>query len=673
MLVTDFETRSRVNLKAAGAWRYATDPSTEVICCGFKLGERRWMWHSLDIYGDDADALFPPWLVEAIENNLLAAFNAAFDRLIWEHVAVPRNNFPPVSLNRWYCVASLARINALPGNLDDASRAINPNIRKDHRGAALIRKLCIPRGDGTFDEDSKSLHEMAAYCAQDLEATDNVIKNCRPMLQSEHHDWQVNERVNAHGITIDSWLATNAVRYAYDEAQEIAAELNRLTNGRITKHTQSQRIRDYAKETLEDCGAPLDAMVRYKDGVKKYSIDKAARAQLLDRAQELDLPFVLVRVLELTDDGSRSSVAKFQRMLNMASPVDNRVRGAFIHAGAGQTQRFSSRGLQLHNMVRACWTEDETENVADLMAVYAPIQNCMSALAKLLRPTLVAAEGCQLVVGDWSAIEAMALPWLAGETPGALADLKLFSESPGAVYERTASDLGTDDRQLGKVARLSFGYGGGKGALQAMARGYQMRIDDNTAQTLPIIWRRHNAWAVDFWRSLERAARRAIAHPGTQYTAGRVAYQFAPALLGGTLLCILPGETVIQYPQARIEQVQTKFGLKSSITALKAAWKPAADATTWPRVTLWHGLLAENADQAFCASILRHTLRRLDSEPGPGDVVMHVHDEPVVEAPEDAIELAAQRLHDVMNDVPEFAAGLPLRAEVSIVDRYGKS
>jgi DNA polymerase len=38
-LFWDIETRSPVSLEDAGAWRYAADPATEVLCIGFAVDD----------------------------------------------------------------------------------------------------------------------------------------------------------------------------------------------------------------------------------------------------------------------------------------------------------------------------------------------------------------------------------------------------------------------------------------------------------------------------------------------------------------------------------------------------------------------------------------------------------------------------------------------------------
>ena len=102
------------------------------------------------------------------------------------------------------------------------------------------------------------------------------------------------------------------------------------------------------------------------------------------------------------------------------------------------------------------------------------------------------------------------------------------------------------------------------------------------------------------------------------------------------------------------------------VSYAKASWKPAADAKEWPRARLWKGLAAENICQAAANDILRSSLRQLDC------VVLHVHDEIVLEVPACDADAAVAMLHSVMCTSPTWASGLPLEAEINVMDRYGK-
>jgi DNA polymerase len=275
----------------------------------------------------------------------------------------------------------------------------------------------------------------------------------------------------------------------------------------------------------------------------------------------------------------------------------------------------------------------------------------------MLRPALIPAPGKQFVVADWSAVEARVTAW-ASNDPQADDVLQVFREGRD-IYKREAAGIyrvaedavDKDQRQIGKVAILSLGFGGSIGAFSAMGRNYGVFMPESDSRRIVDAWRRSNAWAVRYWGKLEDAYTRALRNPGREFSAGRVVYLYD----GQHLWYALPSGRVLCYPFAKFEG--------DEITYVKAAWKPAADAKEWPRARLWRGLACENITQAIANDLLRHALRQLP------DVVLHVHDEIVMET---ADPDAPNTLEQVMCTPPKWAAGLPLSAEVEVMDRYGK-
>lgn len=668
-IIIDFETRSRCDLAERGGDNYALDISTEILCLAacYEDAEdtRAWLWYP-------HHGALPPALTEAVlAADLVMAHNAAFDRDIWE-IGVQNHGFPDVAFNKWYCTSAQARVNAMPSSLDNLTQALDTKHKKNYRGSQLIRLLSIPDSKtGDFREDPQLLKEMGAYCLDDVKATKSATNALRPMTQVEHKDWLVNERINQRGIKIDGEMAYAATFYAEAETEDIARRLTAATHGGVTKHTQHQRLKGWVLLRVCDEGKKL--MAREVDGVTKYSLDKSTRTALLDAeiTGKIWLNHGVRDVIELAQAGSKSSVAKFSRMLTRADDVDGRCRGAFVYAGASQTLRFASRGLQLHNMTRNCCSAEETEKLkAQMLSDKTLVDDegkplpVMETLSKLLRPALIPEKGKVFVVGDWSSVEARALPWLS-KSSKAKTKLDLF-RSGKDVYVEAAEAMGIDDRQIGKVAELSLGFGGGAGAFSSMAKNYGLHLPDEEVDEIIRAWRDTNAWAVSFWTRLNDAAMSAVRVPGETFRAGHVAYKFDSNLMGGTLLCVMPGGLVLQYPKAEINIEPTDYGMRPILSALKANWTPAQGETDWPRVGLWKGLLAENVTQAFCARLLRNVL--VDCP----DVVAHVHDEIVMEVPKAQSEAAMENLRTLMTTVPKWAKGLPLAAEPVTMERYGK-
>lgn len=663
MIIIDFETRSRCDLKACGADKYAADSSTEVLWLAATMlnDTRQWLWTPRD------GALPSELLNEIAKGQLLAAVNARFDQAIWEYAATRLYGFPEVDRKNWYCIAAQLRVNALPASLDNASLALKTAHKKNHSGMALIRQLSIPdKVTGWFNEDPTAMRSMGDYCMDDALAAKDIALACPLMSWVEHRDWLLSEEINDRGVRIDIELATVAQTYAADEMAEISAEVSKLTGGTVTRPTQRQRVKDWIVARISP--EALLILTKYDKGVKKYTLEKEARQRFFARVDDGDITVTdeVYNLMACYDDANKSSVAKFKRMTDMVMH-NGRVCGAFIYAGAS-TLRFTSRGLQLHNFKRDCYSPNNAELLKKIMLRGERLGGVMDSLGKLLRPAIIPEFGHTFVVNDWSGIENRMLPWLSDD-PRAQAKLDAFVEIDNDLtakdtYERAAEDAGVTDRQIGKVIELSLGFLGANGAFNSMARNYGVRLPEHEVTRIVKAWRRKNPWAVDFGDKLEKAAIKAVKHEYTHYSAGRVRY----VCRNGTLTCKLPSGTEIRYPDARVE-VDPKFG-GLVVTALKANWTPAAGETEWPRFKLWRGLLAENATQAECATLLREAISECSAQVIP--IVLHCHDELVAEVPNDMAQWTADALEMIMENPKKWAHGLPLRAKPVITKRYGK-
>jgi len=642
MLWCDFETRSRCDLTVYGVYNYARDMSTEVLCMSYAFDDEEVRtWTPDQPFPEDVRAY----------RGQIRAHNAAFERLILWYVCETHHTF-----EQFYCTAAQARANCLPGALEDVGRAVSSQMKKDHRGAQLIRQLSIPRTDGTFNEDPELMKEMIAYCEQDVRTMRAVSKAMRDLSILELADYHANERINDRGVLIDRELVRAARRFANVEMNDIHDTVREVTNGELVS-VRSPKMRQWVYDRV----GPRAKQIMQKDN--KTSIDKTVRAGLLAMEDPDEVPPHVMDVIQCADDIWASSVAKFQRLDNLADLDDDRVRGAFVFNGGSATGRASSFGAQVHNFTRKCAKEPEAVRQAmvrghEIVPKYG--KRVTDVLKGMLRPSLIPEKGKVFVVADWSAIEARCNPWLAND-PMARDILDVF-ENGGDVYIKEAAGIFRKDeasvepeeRQIGKVAILSLGYGGAVGAFNNMARAYGIAMTENQVKRIVDAWRRANLWAVNYWSALENAYMRAIRNPKHEFSAGRVTYMHD----GTHLWYILPSKRILCYPFAKIEG--------DEVTYVKASWKPAADAKEWPRARLWRGLAAENICQATANDLLRHTLRQLD------DVVLHVHDEVVAEVNEADAEAYAQHLKQVMCTPPEWAAGLPLNAEVKIMGRYGK-
>ena len=613
----DFESRSHCDLKKHGVYNYAMHPSTEVLCMSYTFGDDEVRTWTGGPFPDDVRR----------HTGRIVAHNAAFERLIFQHVL--KMTFAP---EQFYCTATQARANCAPGSLEDVGRFFGAGMRKDHRGAALVRKFCIP----PFSNDDPS--ELIAYCEQDVRAMRAISQAMRPLSDDELRDYHINERINDRGVAVDVQLAIAAQGYAAEELATIQREISNITG---IASLRSPRMREWIISRL----TPEQAALAVKDD--RPSVDKAVRANLLACD---DLDPVVREVVQSLDDVSASSVAKFERMANLASP-DGRVRGAFVFAGGSATGRASSYGLQVHNFTRKTAKNPDDVRRA-IVRGHSLVPAYGARVSDVLRGMLRPAITGDLTVADWSSIEARVTPWASGRGD---AKLDVFRSGRDPYKVNAAATFGveydavTDEqRQIGKVQELACGFAGGVGAFAAMGRVYGVTLTESESQRMVDGWRRANLWAPHYWQSLENAYRLALTQPRQEVAVGRIVYLFD----GQHLWYMLPSGRVLCYPFARFED-------NGDITYAKAAFKPAADAKQWPRARLWRGLACENVTQAIAADILRYALRQLD------DVVLHVHDEIVIDGD-------GSRLAEVMATPPPWASDLPLKAELKTMTRYQK-
>jgi DNA polymerase len=653
ILWCDFETRSRCDLTSKGVYNYAQDASTDVLCMSYAFGDG-------DVVTWTPDQPFP----DAVRNHTgpIYAHNAAFERLVFYYVL--ECDF---RLEQFVCTAAQARANCLPGSLEDVGRAISSVMRKDYRGAQLIRALSIPKADGSFNSDPVLMAEMIRYCETDVKVMREISKAMRPLSDDELADYHVNERINDRGLLVDVALCRAAAKYAAQEVEETESEVVALTEGMVTS-VRSPRLREWVWDNVGDEAKKL--MQTYKDGEAKRSLDKNARRALINFAEENadEVPSVVANVVQAADNMFSSSVAKFSRLANLADEEDCRLRGAFIFAGGSATGRYSSTGAQLQNMSRVCADNPDAVRHAlvrghEIVPEFGP--RVTDVLKGMLRPAIMAPKDHRLIALDWSGIEARMTPWCSASAAAEKtldvfrAGKDIYVSTAAAMFNMPEEKVTKAERMLGKVAVLACGFGGSVGAFASMGRIYGVTLSEAEAKRMVTLWRRANPWAPVFWQQLESAMLRAMRNPGREFTAGRVTYLRQDA----NLWYALPSGRVLCYPQVRFED-------DGSVSYAKAAWKPAAGDKEWPRARLWVGVLIENLVQASANCLLRHALRELDA--AGIEVVGSVHDEIIVQCLACDADDVRRRMVEIMTTAPSWAEGLPLEVEGDIMERFSK-
>lgn len=693
----DFETRSLADLSTVGGYKYARDPSTDILVIAYafddgppRVWSPEWCWP-----GDDPEQ--PDELLEhVLKGGLMVAWNCFFDRNIWNHVCRRLYGWPALPIRQTLCAQAQAEANNLPGKLEKAAEALGTS-RKLQAGTRLIAQLSHgSRDDWRAEyETPETMGKFRAYAAGDIIAMRDIWQCTRPLTIAEWEEYWASETINERGIAVDVDFARAAERFAMAEELDINAELARVTRDEritVTNHVRKARWlheqlwpHPELQQIVER--APKD------DGKERFSADRQTREFVLEALSdpvhaelfEDDHREKIIDFLELIEAGNSAAVRKFRAISNME--YDGRIHGQYSFNGAGQTGRFSSRGVQIHNLIRDPIEKGNpnrsvdaiedilmgTINADDLADKYGfPISRLLS---RLIRPTFIAADGKQLVWGDWAQIEARVLPWLS-MSPGGERVLDFF-RSGRDLYKHAAAerwkcrveDIGDDDprRQMEKVKALSLQFGGAVGALTAMGRGYGVRLDPREARGEVDQWRAANSWAVNYWHELWEAAISAFRDPGVWYRAGRVKYCFLPQLMRGTLVCQLPCGRWLVYPQFRHERAEW---IDKRTGEERQGWRTTfvrSFGSGAGRIDLWYGTLAENITQAAAASKLRATIKRLVDW-----LVGHTHDEVIAEVEESRVKWMIDTMREAMLASDGWDEGLPLDCEIKWGPFYTK-
>lgn len=714
----DTETLSLLDVTVSGAHKMAQHPTSEITVLGGTYDDEPngfvwspdWAWGNTEHSRPDDNHQLERLFDHINEGGYTVWWNAGFDRRMWNYIGYRKYGWPYLPLEQVLCAQSQAEANNLPSGLGKAAECLGTPYRKDPRGKQLIGLLAHGSRE-TWDSDTfetpDNMGHFRRYCLFDVLSMRDVWNCCRPLMTWEWEEYWASERINDRGVMVDVPFAAAAQQYAIAESKDINADMLTITGDeRITVTNHVRKARWLYDQLWPD--EELQAMVerppkKDKPDVPRFSADRSTREAVLDSLAvedhadrfEPDHLADVIEFLELIEAGNSAAVRKYTAIVNQACPVlqqameinagvppQYRIHGMYAFNGAGQTGRYSSRGVQTHNLIRDPVEKGNPDRAIDaidaIMEGWEPealVEEfgfpVSRLLARLLRPTFIAPEGKILVWGDWEQIEGRVLPWLS-DSKGGDAKLDLF-ESGVDVYSATASDIlrqpniNDFERQaFGKVPELALGFGGSVGAFAAMGRAYGVTLPPERVKEIVYAWRDKNAWCENFWHELWEAAMAAHSNPGTWFKAGMVKYMFHPQLMRGTLICQLPCGRWIVYPQFRheLQLVEDDDGNERTrwVTSCVKGFGGG-----YGRTKIWHGTLAENITQGTAASILRHSLTKVDDE-----CVLHTHDELALEVRESDEDAARMVLENAMLDLPEWATGLPLAVEIDSGPFYTK-
>ena len=654
----DFETRSTVDLRRAGVYRYAEDPMTDVWCAAYAVDDGPVkLWTPGDAVPAAVDQL------TLLRNKWeVVAHNANFERAIWQHILLPRYGWFPPKLTQWRCTMAQALAMSLPASLENAAAAAGLDTGKDMGGRRLMLQMAQPRRPRKSEDpnallwwdDEERKQRLYAYCKQDVEVERKLDKKLLKLTDTEQKLWRLDQVINDRGVFVDVKLCEAALKVVNEATRWLNDELREITDGAVSAATNVGQ---------------LHAWLRTKHNMQLASLDKEAiEAQLIRK----DLPAPVRRALEIRRDCAKTSVKKIDALLAGRSK-DGRARG-LLQYHAASTGRWAGRRFQPQNIKRP-----ELENVdqaIDLVATgSASIVDATYDLSPLavvgdcLRGMVRAPSGRKIVAGDYANIEGRILAWLAGEE-WKLDAFERYDEGKGPdlyklAYARSfgvkPDDVDKERRQVGKVMELALGYQGGVGAFQTMASNYGVEVSDDRAEELKVAWREAHPKTEAFWYTLEKAAMNAVRNQGRTSYVNHVAFR----RVGAFLYLRLPSGRTLCYPYPAIVPKATPWGEMRDAVKYKGV---NSYTRQWDDCYAYGGLWAENVTQAVARDILAEGMIRLEKAGYP--IILTVHDEIVCEVPSAFGSVSA--FETIICEIPEWADGLPIAAEAWEGERYRK-
>ena len=650
-LAVDIETYSEVDLLKAGFYKYAEN--CEVLLFAYAFDDE-----PVQIVDLALGEQLPDFLVEALFSPkvMKTAYNAAFE------IAVLEKYFErPIDPIQWSCTMIQGLSLGLPAGLGTLGKVLEIDLdkRKMAEGEKLVQFFSVPVGlrknveSQIFLFDNKSAllrnlpaehlskwQEFKAYCKQDVESERAIRKRLSAFTTTgiERCLWKLDQTINNNGVGIDMKLVLSAIKVADALKSEALDECLELTGG-LNPNSNKQMLNWISK----------------KEGYPVKSLSKSSRAALLAS----DITPEVREFLQLKETLSKVSVKKYETMRDTICS-DHRARGMFQIYGANRTGRWSGRLIQLQNL-----PQNHFEDLEDLedarqfvyqgnhMALEIFYDNPIEILSQLIRTAFVAEEGRRLIVADFSSIEARVLAWLADEQWR----LDVFAKG-GDIYCASASAMfgvpvekhgvNKELRVKGKIAELACGYGGGVEALKSFGAD-KLGFSDRELQNLVSTWRSSNPNICRFWRIIECCAKKVVREGGKKFCRKGLAFEYKDEFLFVTL----PSGRTISYFHPKIVS-DAKYGYEYLTYEGNSSLKNG-----WGINSTWGGKLVENIVQAIARDCLGMAMLQLDRY--GYKIIMHVHDEVILEMPEGVGSL--NEVLDVMRKPLYWAKGLFLDAE----------
>ena len=642
-LSIDIETFSSVNLAKSGVYRYVESPDFEIILFGYSIDSG-----PVQVADLACGEKIPHDVLVALADESItkSAHNSSFERIcLSRFLGFSQGHY--LSPSSWKCSMVWAASLGLPLSLEGVGSVLNLEKKKLSEGKELIRYFCLPcaptqsNGQRTRNTPTHAPDKWAAfknYNARDVEVEMSIQEKLArfPVPDNIWFEYHLSEVINDRGVALDLTFVASAILMDNRSRSELMNAVQTLTD--IENPNSVMQMKEWLSE----------------NGLETDNLGKKAVSDLLKTA-----PPELSRVLSLRQQLAKSSIKKYQAMQNCICE-DGRVRGMFQFYGANRTGRWAGRLIQLQNLPQN-HLPDLVEarslvRCGDYEALEMLYEDVPDTLSQLIRTAFVPKSNSKFIVADFSAIEARVIAWLAREKWRQEVFAKgedIYCASASQMFNVPVEKHGINShlRQKGKIAELALGYGGSIGALKAMG-ALDMGLTEEELQPLVTSWRQSNPNIVQFWWDVDRAAMEAVREKRCCVTHG-IKFYYQSAML----FIVLPSGRQLAYVKPRIGENQ--FG-GQCIT-----YEGVGGTKKWERLNSYGPKFVENIVQATARDLLCYAMQNLRHFP----IVMHVHDEIVIEA---SNQTSLQDICERMGQTPTWATGLVLRADGYETNFYKK-
>ena len=625
MIHLDFETFSEVDLLTAGVYKYAEDPSTEILMAAYAINDG-----PIRVV-EDSQAIKNIFIRG---NHKICAFNANFERTLLRCVLGVE-----IPIERWHCTQINGLSLGFSGGLADMAINTGVSEQKDPIGKKLINKFSKIQAANrkvkrwTKENAPQDWELFKEYCKQDV-ATERELQRYfdeYPISKDIWEQWYLDQKINDRGLPVDMELVNAALLAADKEKIRVVQHLQRIT--KVENPNSVQQLLRWIRD----------------QGILMTDLQATSVTAWLEQS----LPKKVREVLELKQMLAKSSVSKYEAF-KAATCRDNRIRGTLQYMGASRTGRWGGRLVQPQNFPRTPKGFDQETTILKILNNEA---TSLAELSYTLRGVIKAFTGKTLVVSDLSSIEGRVLPWLCYDNKKlkAIADgLDMYIVAASSIYKIPYEEVNEEQRFIGKVAELALGYQGGQAAFAKMAAVYGVKLDDPYfVLELVKLWRFANPCTVDFWAACERASKLALANEGKVFPVGRISF----LLDRDFLRVMLPSGRDLYYYNPIIHDGSVYFAGTNTFTK------------KWERIQMYGGKWAENVTQAVSRDILAHNMLLVESK--HFQIVGSIHDELITEQTP-AKTRSPMVLSKLISTQPKWTPALPLGAKGYQAQRFKK-